>query len=150
MKTAILAFLVSFSSFASECFIRNSNLAVKEVSLAKEVCITGIELKLQVFGTSEALISYTLDGKEVSKTVRLNSPNYHSQNTVSFFVNSIESSFSGGGCGHTIEADSLAVLVMDKDGGNAHIESIEANVSKSNDNCHSPFRVIQTLSYEAI
>ena len=150
MKTTLLAFLVSFSAMASECYVRTADLVTNEVSLAKELCINGVDLKLEVFGNSKATIKYTLDGVEANKEVRLSNPIERRDGKVLFLVFGLQSDFEGGGCSESTEASIDASLVMNKDGSGAVVEEIKGSVSTSYDNCHSGMDEIQSIPYSKI
>lgn len=144
---ALLAFLVSFSAVASECYVRQADLVTNEVTIAKEICINDIKLDLEVFGKSKATIIYTLDGVAASKEVSLNWPIERRDGRVLFVYIGLESNVEGGYCGDTIEAQINANLSMNKDGSDVKLEEITGSVSTSNDNCHSDMREIQSIPY---
>lgn len=150
MKTAIFALLVSFSAMASECYVRTADLVTNEVTLSKEICINGIDLKLQGYGSNMALIKYSLDGVATEKTVNLTYPVDLRNGRVLYFFNALESNFEGGGCGDTVIAEINARLTMNKDGSDAKLEEIKGSVLTSNDNCHSEPREIQSIDYNLI
>ena len=148
MKTALFASLfLSFIAFAGTCYVRNVDLVTNEVSLAKEICINDIMVTLGNFGQSKALISYTLDGVAKEKSVELVRPIERRDGAVMFGVYYLESDSEGGFCSDTTEASTSGWLVMNRDGSNARVEEIEADVTYSNDNCHSNGRTLQTIKY---
>lgn len=150
MKTALFASLfLSFSAFANTCYVRNVELVRNEVTLAKEICINDIKIKLDNFGKSQAVVSYTLDGSAKDKAVELVRPIERRDGALMFGLYYLESNTDGGFCGDTVEASTSAWLVMNRDGSNARVEEIEGEVTYSNDNCHSNGRVLQTIKYEA-
>lgn len=151
MKLALIASMfLSFSAFAGTCYVRNADLVTKEVTLAKEICINDILVTLGSFGQSKATISYTLDGEAKEKSVELVRPIERRDGALLFGVYYLESNSEGGWCSDTTEASTSAWLVMNKDGSNARVEEIEADVTYTNDNCHSNGRVLQTIKYEAV
>lgn len=151
MKTIILgSLLFSFGAIAETCFVRNVEVRSNSVSLAREICIRNIDVKLDVFGTSSAVINYSLDGVAKNRKVSLTNPKKRDDGKVSFNVWSIDSSVVGGGCGHTVEANADATLIMERDGSNPAVAAIDAKITESNDNCHSSGRVTQSFSYEVL
>lgn len=148
MTKALLAFLVSFSAVASECYVREVDLVTTEVTLAKEICVDEIKLSLEVFGNSKAVINYSLDGVAKSKEVKLNNPIVRrADGRIVFFVWGLQSEYAGGYCGDTVESEIEATLSMNKDGSDAKLEEIKGSVSTSNDNCHSDMREIQSFPF---
>lgn len=148
MTKALLAFLVSFSAVASDCYIREVDLVTNEVTLAKEICINDIKLDLEVFGNSKATINYALDGESKAKEVKLNNPIVRrADGRIVFFVWDLQSEFAGGWCGDSVESKIEATLSMNKDGSDAKLEEIKGSVSTSNDNCHSDMREVQSFPY---
>ncbi len=150
MKTALLALFVSFSAMASECYVRTVDLVTTEVTMAKEICINGLELKLENFGNSKATVKYTLDGVATEKTVNLSYPVELRNGKVLFFVNGLDSDYEGGMCSDTVEASINAELTMNKDGSEAKLSEIKGSVSTSYDNCHSDTREIQAIDFKLI
>ena len=150
MKALLLASLVSFSAMASECYVRTADLVTNEVTLAKEICINDIGLKLEAFGNSKATIAYTLDGVVKEKVIALNNPIELRSGKVLFLVWGLESNFAGGWCSDTTEAAINASLEMNKDGTDVVLTEIKGSVSTTNDNCHSDAREIQSLDYKLI
>lgn len=147
MTKALLAFLVSFSAVASECYVRQVDLVTNEVTLAKEICINDIKLNLEVFGNSKATIEYTLDGATKSKEIKLNNPIERRDGRIIFFAWGLQSEFAGGYCGDTTEGEIRATLTMNKDGSAVKLEEIEGSISTSNDNCHMGMQEIQSFPY---
>jgi len=147
MKTAILVALMSFSAVASECYVRTVEIESTEVTMAKEICIEGIEVKAVVTGKNTAVINYTLDGVSKSLTQNLTYPVDRRDGTVMFFLNSLESNYTGGYCGDMTLATIEAVLVMNRDGSNARLEDLKGSVGFTNDNCHSDTREIQAVPF---
>lgn len=150
MKTALLAFLVSFSAMASECYVRTTDLVTTEVSLSREICINKIELSFAGYGNNQALIRYTLDGAAKDKRFNLSMPVELRNGKVLYFIYDLESDYEGGMCGDTVEATINARLVMNKDGSDAKLEEVKGSVSTTNDNCHSDFQEIQSFDYNLI
>lgn len=150
MKTALVATLfLSFGAFADTCYVRNVDVMTNEVSLAKEICVTDIAMKLDTFGSSKATISYTLDGEAKSKSVDLVRPIERRDGQLMFGVYYLESNSEGGWCSDTTTAETSGWLVMNRDGSNARLEEVEGEIRYTNDNCHSDGRVLQTIKYEA-
>lgn len=150
MKSALfLSLFISFSAFAETCYVRNAELITNEVSLAREICIGNIDINLNHFGKSAALIHYTLDGVSKTKSIDLVRPIERRDGNIMFGVYYFESNGVGGFCGDTTEASTFGWLVLDANGKNPRIEEIKGEVTFSNDNCHSDGRVIQTVKYEA-
>ena len=150
MKTAIFALLVSFSAMASECYVRTADLVSNEVTIAKEICINGIDLKLQGYGSNMAQIKYSLDGVAKEMTVNLTYPVELRNGRVLYFFQPLESDIEGGGCGDTVVAEINARLSMNKDGSDAKLEEIKGSVLTTNDNCHFDPREIQSIDYKLI
>ncbi len=146
MTKALLAFLVSFSAVASDCYVRQVDLVTNEVTLAKELCIDDVKLDLQVFGNSKATILFTLDGTPASKEVALNNPVVRRDGRVVFWTN-LQSEHAGGWCGDSTEALIETVITMNKDGSDVKFEEIKGTVSTTNDNCHMDYREIQSFPY---
>lgn len=138
MKIAFITFLISFSALAKDCFIRRTELASKEVAIAREVCILSIEVKLDYYGGSEARIHYGLDGVLNERTIKLDS------STVIF---NLDHDSVGGWCSNMVEADITAKLVINKLGTEATITSVQGIVSMTNDNCHSEMSEIQSFPF---
>lgn len=150
MKTAIIAsLLLSSSAFASTCFVRNVDLVTNEVTLAKEICVTDIKMKLDTFGNSKATVNYTLDGVAKDKSVELVRPIERRDGQLMFGVYYLESNSEGGWCSDMTSAEISAWLIMNRDGSNARLEEVEGEVRHTNDNCHSNGSVLQTIKYEA-
>lgn len=147
MKTALLALLVSFSSFASECYQRQGVPEVADVTLPSEFCLNDIKLKLEVFGKSEAVISYTLDGASQTKVVSMDRPIHTPAGKVVFLVWDLYSQFSGGWCSDSYQSEITATLEMDKDATNVKLVDIKGSMQYSNDNCHSGMQEFQLLPY---
>lgn len=150
MKTAILAMLVSFSTLASECYQRSGELSTREVGMAREFCVNSLKLNLEVFGNSQALLNYSLDGKVRTKTISLARPITRPDGKVLFFVYGLESQFVGGGCSDSVESRIEATLLMNKDATDAKLIDIKGVVLSSPDNCHSDMREIQSLEFSKI
>lgn len=150
MKALLLASLVSFSAMASECYVRTVDLVTNDVTLAKEICINNIDLKLEAFGNSKATIAYSLDGVVKEKVIALNNPIELRSGKVLFFVWGLENDSEGGWCSDTTEAAIDARLEMNKDGSDVVLTEIKGSVSTTNDNCHSDAREIQSFDYKLI
>lgn len=150
MKTALIAsLLLSFSAFAETCYVRNVDLVTTEVSLAREICIGDINITLDSFGKSQAVVNYTLDGSPKNKAVELVRPIERRDGALMFGLYYLESNSEGGFCSETTEANTSGWLVMNRDGSNARVEEIEGEVTYSYDNCHSNGSTLQTIKYEA-
>jgi hypothetical protein len=147
MKTVLFAFLISSSAMASNCFIRTTELETKEVNLAREICITNIDVQLDVFGGSKANLTYNKDGVETTRTVSLNRTVSTSADRVTALIPSLDSDSEGGGCGYLTRASADAVLEIKRDGSSARITSIEGKVTETSDNCHSNEKVVQVIEY---
>jgi hypothetical protein len=150
MKALLLASLVSFSAMASDCYVRTVDLVTNEVTLAKEICINDIALKLEAFGNSKATIAYTLDGEVKEKVITLNNPIELRSGKVLFFVWSLERNSAGGWCSDSTESSIDARLEMNKDGSDVVLTEIKGSVSTTSDNCHSNAREIQSIDYKLI
>ncbi len=150
MKTALIAsLLLSFSAFAETCYVRNVDLVTTEVSLAREICVGDINITLDSFGKSQAVVNYTLDGAPKNKAVELVRPIERRDGALMFGLYYLESNSEGGFCSETTEANTSGWLVMNRDGSNARVEGIEGEVTYSYDNCHSDGNTLQTIKYEA-
>lgn len=151
MKTALIASLfLSFGAFANTCYVRNVDLVTKEVTLAKEICVTDIKMKLDTFGNSKATVEYTLDGEAKSKAIDLVRPIERRDGQLMFGVYYLESNTEGGWCSDMTSAEVSAWLVMNRDGSNARLEEVEGEVRFTNDNCHSNGETLQTIKYEVV
>lgn len=147
MTKALLAFLISFSAVASECYVREVELVTNEVKLAKEICISNIKLDLQVVGRSKATINYTLDGVDASKVIELSYPIERRDGRVFFLAWNLQTDFVGGWCSDATQAELNSTLTMNKDGSDVRIEELQGVISTTNDNCHSGFQEIQSFPY---
>lgn len=147
MKFAMLAALFSFSAMASECFVRQVEISSTKVSLAKEICVNKIDLKLELFGSSSAKLAYTLDGTQRNLTTPLRNATRLANGKVAFRVIGIDNDTYGGGCSETEEATATAVLTMNADGTDAKIEQIEGSVTENWDNCHGNPEEVQSFYY---
>lgn len=146
MKMVLLALFVSAPAFANTCFTRDVELRTNEVTLARELCFGDVELQLDIFSPSKALVRYSVDNNRAVKTVELRNGRDLGNGTISFKFNA-ESNVAGGGCGDTWEATSEATLIVKRDGSSAFIQAVTGEVAYSNDNCHSDLRTQQELSY---
>ena len=147
MKTALIALLVSFSAMASECYQRQGVPEVTDVTLPSEFCINDIKLKLEVFGKSEAVLSYSLDGVSQTKVISMNRPIPTPSGKVVFLVWGLYTEFSGGGCGDSYQSEITATLEMNKDATDVKLVDIKGSMQFSNDNCHSGMQEFQSLPY---
>jgi hypothetical protein len=120
----------------------------KEVTLAKEICINDIAIKLDTFGKSKAVISYTLDGEAKFKSIDLLRPIERLDGALLFGVYNLESHSAGSWCSDTTTAESSGWLVINRDGSDARVEDIQGEISYTYDNCHSNGKVIQTVKYD--
>lgn len=149
MKMAFLALLISAPVFANTtCFTRDVEIRTNEVSLSRELCFGDVELQLDIFSASKALVRFSVDGNRAmkTKTVELRNGRDLGNGTIAFKFN-VESDVAGGSCGDTWEATSEATLVVKRDGTSALIQGVTAEVAYSSDNCHSDMRTQQELSY---
>jgi hypothetical protein len=146
MKIALLALLISAPVFATTCFTRDVEIRTNEVSLARELCFGDVELQLDIFSPSKAIVRYSLDSNRAVKTVELRNGRDMGNGSIVFRFN-VESNVAGGGCGDTWEATSEATLVVKRDGSSATVTAVTGDVAYSNDNCHSGMRTQQELSY---
>jgi hypothetical protein len=146
MKIALLALLISAPVFANTCFTRDVELRTNQVSLARELCFGDVELQLDIFSPSKAIVRFSLDSNRAVKTVELRNGRDLGNGSISFKFN-VESNVAGGGCSDTWEATSVATLVVKRDGTSAVIQGVTADVEYSSDNCHSSMRTQQELSY---
>ena len=146
MKMLLLALFVSAPAFANTCFTRDVELRTNEVSLARELCFGDVELQLDIFSPSKALVRFSLDSNRAVKTVELRNGRDLGNGSIAFKFN-VESNSAGGGCGDTWEATSEATLIVKRDGTSALIQGVTADVAYSSDNCHSSMRTQQELSY---
>ena len=147
MKMAFLALLISAPTFANTtCFTRDVELRTNQVSLARELCFGEVELQLDIFAPSKALVRFSNDNNRAFKTVELRNGKDLGNGTVAFKFN-VENNVMGGGCGDTWAAESEATLVVKRDGSSAVVTAVTGEVSYSSDNCHSDMRTQQELSY---
>ncbi len=147
MKTALIALLVSFSAMASECYQRTVELEVSDVSLPKEFCVNEIKLKLEVFGKSEAVLSYSVDGERRTKIISMHNPITTPAGKVVFLVWDLYREFSGGWCGDSYQSEISATLMMNKDASDVQLIDIKGSMQYSNDNCHSGMQEFQSVPY---
>ena len=152
MKTMIFAIALTLTSSAfaaTTCFVRNTELNTQQVKLARELCFGPVELQLDVFSTSKALIRFSNDGNRAVKTVALNNGRDLGNGTLTFAFN-IENNVAGGGCGDTWVATSTGTLIVKRDGSAASVTAVNAELSFSNDNCHSETRTEQSFKYDRL
>lgn len=147
MRRLFLGVFLSFSAFAEDCFVRDVELKSSEVSLAKEICVTDINLELELFGNSYALVSFKLDGVAKTLKTHLKYPKRLSNGKVAFRVENMDISSTGGLCDHTESASASGHLIMNADGSDAQIESIEAELIENWDSCHGSDEVVQSFYY---
>lgn len=147
MKLALIALLVSFSAMASECYQRTVEPEVSEVSLPKVFCVDDIKLKLEVFGKSEALLSYSVDGESRTKVISMHNPITRRDGKVIFLVWDLYQEFSGGICSDSYQSDLTATLEMNKDASDVKLVDIKGSLQFSSDNCHSHMQEFQSLPY---
>ncbi len=150
MKTLLLALLVTFPVFAeTTCFVRNTELATHEVKLARELCFGAVELELDVFATSQALVRFSLDGQRAFKKIELRNGRDLGNGTLAFaFV--VENNWAGGQCGDTWNATSTGTILVKRDGSQAQVKEVSAELTFSNDNCHSSEQTVQEFNYDRI
>ncbi len=152
MKIALLALLISAPVFANTtCFTRDVEIRTNQVSLSRELCFGDVELQLDIFSPSKALVRFSVDGNRAmrTKTVELRNGRDLGNGTIAFKFN-VESKSVGGSCGDTWQATSEATLVVQRDGSSAVIQDVNAEVAYSSDNCHSDMRTQQELSYRRL
>ena len=147
MKVALLALCFSSAALADvTCFVRNEELRTGEVRLAREVCVDGIQLQLDVFAPSKAVMNLSLDGVDVVKTIELKNGVERGNGWVGFsFV--VERRSKGEMCDVNWSALATGTLLAKRDGTAAIVESVQGSVSFSSDNCHAPTFRNQELSY---
>jgi hypothetical protein len=147
MKVALLALCFSTAALADvTCFVRNEELRTTEVRLAREVCVEGVKLQLDVFAPSKAVVNLSLDGVDVAKTVELKNGVERGNGWVGFsFV--VERNRKGEMCDVNWSALATGTLLAKRDGSSAIVESVQASVSFSPDNCHAPTFRNQEISY---
>jgi hypothetical protein len=150
MKAAFLALCISIPALAdTTCFVRNEELRTTEVRLAREVCVGGVTLQLDVFAPSKAFVNLSLDGTDVVRTVELKNGVERGNGWVAFtFV--VERSSKGEMCDTNWNALATGTLLANRDGATAILESVQGSVSFSPDNCHSPTFRNQELSYRKL
>ena len=146
MKMVLLALLISAPAFANTCFTRDVELRTNEVTLARELCFGDVELQLDIFSPSKAIVRFSLDSNRAVKTVELRNGRDMGNGSIVFRFN-VENNVTGGGCGDTWEATSEATLVVKRDGSSATVTAVTGDVAYSSDNCHSGMRTQQELSY---
>lgn len=150
MKFAFLAVFIALPALAdTTCFTRDVELRTNKVSLARELCFGDVELQLDIFAPSKALVRFSNDNNRAFKTVELRNGRDLGNGTVAFKFK-VESNAVGGGCGDTWEAVSEATLVVKRDGSSAVVTAVTGEVSYSGDNCHSDMRTQQELSYRKL
>lgn len=150
MKTALLALLISAPVLAdTTCFTRDVALQTNEVSLSRELCFGDVELQLDIFAPSKALVRFSVDGNRAVKTVELRNGRDLGNGTIAFKF-TVESDSAGGMCGDTWRASSEATIVVKRDGSSASIQGVTGEVAYSSDNCHSGMRTQQELSYRKL
>jgi len=151
MKSALLfALLISSSAQALECYQRQGVPQVTEVSMPAEFCVSDIKLKLEPFGTSEAVLEYTLDGAAKTKVISLNRPIQTPRGKVVFLVWDLFKEYWGGSCDETYESDINATLEMNKDATEVKLIDIKGSIGFSNDNCHSGMQEVQGFPFTRI
>lgn len=148
MKTALLATMISFSAFASDCYVRKVELVTNEVKMAREICFTGVDVKLDVFGKSMAVINYSIDGVAAKKEVKLSNPIELRNGKVLFPVYSIQSDYVGGYCSDMTEASVDLDIIMNKEATEVILENVRGTVTFTNDNCHSSGSELQNIVFE--
>jgi hypothetical protein len=148
MKKFLALSLLSFSAFASECFVREVELVTKDVSLAKEICFDEPVVRLDVFGKSTATLNYTLDGVAVQKEVKLERPIERGDGRVAFYAYEIQFNSLGGWCSDMVTANVDLFFSLERDGSNLSLDEVEGIVSSTQDNCHRSMEIIQNISYK--
>ena len=148
MKFTLLSLLLSFSAFAeTTCFTRTTEIETSEVALARTLCFGDVEVQMNMVAGNKVALRYSLDENRAFKTAPLLYGQNRADGTVAFRVN-LEETITGGFCGDTWSATSIATIVMQRDGTLAKIEGIAGEIGFSGDNCHSSERVVQELSYK--
>lgn len=150
MKNAclFLCALFSLSAFAtSPCFTRNSELQTNQVTLAREICITAIQIAAN---SASATVSFTRDGQAATQTLSLTQWGVpRADGTVAYRVPLEKNTFGGRNCDTGWEVESHATLVVAKGARKAHVESVTAGLDYTNDNCHMGWMTVQQLKYTA-
>lgn len=150
MKTALIALLISFSAMAeTTCFTRSTEIETSEITLGRTLCFGDVEVQVDMLSAHKAILRYSIDENRNFKTVDLKNGVARGDGTVVYQVN-IESNESGGYCGDTWSATSMATIVIKRNGTMPIIESLEGEIGYSSDNCHSSMRSVQKLQYTLI
>ncbi len=150
MKWSLLALVLSFSAQAATCFQREVELETTKVTMAKVVCITDIKITIDPFKDSKAVVSYTLDGVAKTREQKIYMPIERRDGRYGIYFGYLEQNIEGGFCSETIDAKITAMLVMDRSGANAEVESVEGSVTETYDNCHSDGQEIQSIEFKKI
>jgi hypothetical protein len=148
MRSFIVFAFLSFSAFASDCFIREDELVTKDVTIPKEICFEEPVIKLVVLGKSRAQIKYTLDGEAAMKEVTLDRPVERQDGRLSFYVDEIQSDFLGGWCSDMTVSQTDLSFSLNRDGTDLKIDEVKASVSSTPDNCHRGMSVIQEIIFK--
>jgi hypothetical protein len=148
MKTFLLALSISCSALAGEaCFVRGTELVTQEVGLARELCFDDVELQLDVFATSKAVVRYTVDGNPFTRTIPLVNGRDRGNGDKAFSF-TVEDNASGSFCDSSWLASSTAILVIKRGGASATVGDVAGMLQFTNDNCHSNARLVQSVSYD--
>jgi hypothetical protein len=147
MKLALIALVFSSTALAQDCFVRTTEISTREVSLAREICVESINLKLDIFSVSKAEVNLTIDGVSAQTLVNLQNGRTLSTGEKAFTV-VLDKSESGGWCGDTWLAATTGALAVKADGSAARVMDVKGEINFSGDNCHSGFQTIQRLSFE--
>lgn len=151
MKFALLAALVSFSAMATDCFVRQDALVMKNVTLAQEICINELTLKPDYFGISKVEVKYTLDGVDKVKVVELSKKLSETAGKLEFLAYGLDfSAKSEGACESSVKAAASGKLSINRDGSGLELTSIIGSLTYTPDTCHSPVRELQTVKYNKI
>lgn len=146
--TALFALFCTAAAFAdTTCFVRNTELVTNDVSMARELCFGDVELQLDVFATSKALVRFSIDNNRAFKTVELKNGRDLGNGTLAFRFTAEANTF-GGMCGDTWESDVTATLIVKRDGSFASVEAVKGELSYSIDNCHSGMHPKQTITFD--
>jgi len=146
MKLALIALVLSSSTFAADCFVRNQESVTREVSVAREICVESINLKLDYFATSIAQVNITTDGVSAQRIVKLQNGSTLPTGEKAFKL-VLESREVGGGCDNTWSAQTKGTLLVANDGSAARVSDVSAEINFSYDNCHSGFSTKEKFTY---
>lgn len=150
MKIFIFSLLLSLNTIAAEkCFFTTNVLETNRLSVAKEICVKSIDLSLDYFGESKAVVKMTLDGKDVEKSFDLKNVKPRPDGSRLYFVN-LESKTTGWSCFEVWDVESKASVVISKDAKSAVVENIQTKLYYNWDGCHGDPEVKQSFFYEVL